>query len=349
MGQNAHVSTIRKQTIGIDVSSKTLQVRLGQKTDSEQLLYSPPDCFANTGRGFDRFWEWVQRQTDGSAPLWFVMEATGVYYEGIAHYLHQAGANVCVLVASRAKHYAKSLPIKSKTDAIDARILAQYGLERRPRSWKPASPRLRQIKALLRERQALCEQHTRLSNRLHAARRAWQHPQSTIERLIERIGQLEDYLDQIDEELQALWKPEQVLAEPIERIAGINGVGEQTILQVVAETNGFALIDSRQQLASYSGLDVVLDESGDHKGSNKISKHGNAHIRRALYMPALSAIQHNPALKAFYERLVAKNPKRKLIALTAVMRKLLLLIYSLWKSGQHYDPDFHYRQITEVA
>ncbi|MDR8394683.1 IS110 family transposase, partial [Aliifodinibius sp. S!AR15-10] len=98
------------------------------------------------------------------------------------------------------------------------------------------------------------------------------------------------------------------MADPIRRIGQITGLSNQSVLQVVAETNGFALIRNRNQLASYAGLDVVLDQSGQRQGTSKISKQGNAHIRRALYMPAVSASQHNRALRVFYQRLVAKHP-----------------------------------------
>ncbi|MGK7369301.1 MAG: IS110 family transposase [Candidatus Halalkalibacterium sp. M3_1C_030] len=339
---------IHTQSVGIDVSEATLEVRVGSAS-SRQSNFTRPRSFSNTEDGYHRMLEWV-RSKKHTDKYWFIMEATGVYYEELAYYLHQADRQVCVLVPNRAKHYAKSLPIDSKTDAIDARVLAQYGLERRPRRWQPGSRVLRSIKALLRERQQLKKQQTQLKNRLHAVRRAWEHPQSSLQRMVDHIEHIAGYLQQIERQLDQLWQSERQLAEPIQRIAEICGLGRQSVLEVVAETNGFALINNRNQLASYSGLDVILDQSGNRQGATKISKRGNAHIRRALYMPALSAIQHNKALKAFYQRLLEKcseDDKKK--AVVAVMRKLLLLIYSLWKSGQSYDPDFHYRQITKTT
>lgn len=339
-------SDIPQQAVGIDIASNTLQMRLGSFDQNGQYQYSTCQEFANKEAGFKQMLSWLQSRTDIMG-CWFVMEATGVYYEQLAYFLHHKGLRVCVLVARRAKHWAKSLPIKSKTDQIDARLLARYGLERRPQRWRPTSEKLRQIKMLLRERQQLKKQQTQLKNRLHAARKAWDHPQSSIERMIDHIHQISDYITEIAEQLERLWQSEEQLAEPIQRIAEIGGVGTDTVLTVAAETNGFALITNRNQLASYSGLDVVMDQSGKRQGPTKISKQGNTHIRRALYMPALSAIQHNKALKAFYQRLLKKcSDDNRKKAVTAVMRKLLLLIYSLWKSGQPYDPDFHYQQIT---
>ncbi len=290
---------IHTQSVGIDISAETLKVRLGAAPSGGQFHFTRPRSFSNIEEGFRRMLEWVRskKQTD---QCWFIMEATGVYYEELAYYLHQADRLVCVLVPNRAYHWAQSLPIKSKTDALDARLLARYGLERQPERWQPGSQRLQRIKALLRERQQLKKQQTQLKNRLHAARRAWQHPQSSLQRMTDHIEQIAGYVQQIERQLDQLWQSERQLAEPIRRIAEICGLGRQSVLEVVAETNGFALISNRNQLASYSGLDVVLDQSGNRQGATKISKRGNAHIRRALYMPALSAIQHNKALKAFY-------------------------------------------------
>ena len=326
-----------------------LEVRLGAISTQDQMEFSSSNSFSNSKQGFHRLLEWIQAHVDVLEKVWFIMEATGVYYEELAYFLHEAGCQVYVLVANRAKHYAQSLPVKSKTDAIDARILARYGLERSPRAWDPVSEQLRRIKLFLRERHQLKKQRTQLKNRLHAARQRWQHPDSSLQRLVDHIERINDYLRQIGQQLERLWRSDRQLAEPIKRIAQVGGVGTKTVLEVIAETNGFALINNRNQLASYAGLDVVLDQSGKRVGATKISKQGNAHIRRVVYMPAVCASRHNRALKAFYERLVAKHSDRKKIALVAVMRKLLLLIYSLWKSGQEYNPEFHYRQISGKA
>ena len=344
--KNSHV---RKQSVGIDVASDTLDVCIGAVSTHDQLNFSSSKTFSNRSQGFHRIMEWVQTHLGDTENIWFVMEATGVYYEELAYFLHEAGCKVCVLVASRAKHYAQSLPVKSKTDAIDARILARYGLERTPIAWNPASEQLRQIKLLVRERHQLKKQRTRLKNRLHAARQRWQHPHSSMQRLTDHIEQINEYLRQIGQELEQLWQSDQQLSEPIKRIAQVGGIGKKTVLEIIAETNGFALVTNRNQLASYAGLDVVIDQSGKRIGATKISKQGNVYIRQTLYMPAVCASRYNRALQAFYERLVAKHPDRKKIALVAVMRKLLLLIYSLWKSGQTYDPQMHYQQITGGA
>ncbi|MCX2679113.1 transposase [Galbibacter sp. EGI 63066] len=120
------------------------------------------------------------------------------------------------------------------------------------------------------------------------------------------------------------------------------------VTRVIAETNGFLLFNSIRQLVSYAGLDVTQDQSGQYKGKSRLSKKGNAHLREALYMPALCAATHNENLKAFYFRLNEKfNHKKQ--SLVAVMRKLLILIYTLWKSGQEYNPQHQWQEKRREA
>ncbi|MBK6931929.1 MAG: IS110 family transposase [Saprospirales bacterium] len=112
-------------------------------------------------------------------------------------------------------------------------------------------------------------------------------------------------------------------------------------MTIISETNGFELIENKAQLVSYAGYDVVERQSGSSiKGKTRISKKGNAHIRRALHYPALSAARYDPNLHALYQRVVERNPKAKMVALVAVQRKLLVLIYTLFKNNMEYDPNY---------
>nr|WP_243900457.1 transposase [Hymenobacter defluvii] len=112
-----------------------------------------------------------------------------------------------------------------------------------------------------------------------------------------------------------------------------------TAIIVVAETSGFALVENERQLASYAGLNVVQRQSGLLARATRISKRGNTRLRTALYLPALSSLRHNPRQIAFYARLRTRHPSGK-PGVIAVMRKLLVLCYSLWKNDQAYNPDY---------
>jgi transposase len=112
----------------------------------------------------------------------------------------------------------------------------------------------------------------------------------------------------------------------------------------MAETSGFALVENERQLASYAGLDVVERQSGSTSHATTISRRGNTRLRTALYLPAVSSLRYNPHQRAFYARLRARQPSGK-PGVIAVMRKLLLLCYALWKKDQVYDPQFQPAQL----
>jgi transposase len=127
----------------------------------------------------------------------------------------------------------------------------------------------------------------------------------------------------------------------VDNVCSIKGVGLLTALIVISETNGFELIENKAQLVSYAGSDVVERQSGSSiRGKTRISKKGNAHIRRALHYPALSAVRYEGQLGDLYKRVTLRNPKVKMIGLVAVQRKLLVLIYTLFKKNQPYDPNY---------
>lgn len=162
---------------------------------------------------------------------------------------------------------------------------------------------------------------------------------------------LSNTLKTIDKELLVLEKQikqlidkDALLKNKYEKISVIKGVGLLTFAVLVAETNGFALFENQRQLVSYAGYDVVENQSGNKVGKTRISKKGNTRIRRILYMPALCAVTHQePGLKALYERVYSRSGI-KMKGYVAVQKKLLCLIYTLWKKDQAYDPAFGQKQ-----
>ena len=130
------------------------------------------------------------------------------------------------------------------------------------------------------------------------------------------------------------------LARKLAHLTSVPGIGLTTAMVVVAETSGFELLENERQLASYAGLDVVQRQSGLSAGATRISGRGNVRLRTALYLPAVSSLRFNPQQMAFYDRLRARQPSGK-PGVIAVMRKLLLPCYSLWKNDCAYDPHYH--------
>jgi transposase len=267
------------------------------------------------------------------------MEATGVYYEQLAHFLLQNNYQVAVILPNKIRNYAKSLESKSKTDPIDAATITRFGLERLLKLWTPPSETLKTLRDLCREYHCLKTNITEIKNQLHALKASFKPHRESFKRKTQLLKFLEHQVSLIKKELRALVKSDPALAQHLKQISTTKGLGDITILTVLAETRCFEFVTNQKQLASYAGLDVVFNDSGLKKGRTAISKKGNKFIRKALFMPALSACRANPKMKELYKRLVAKGKNKKL-AIIAVARKLLLLIYTLWKTNSVYIQDY---------
>lgn len=333
-----------KQCIGIDVSKDYLDCCMGSSDSEEHQTFSKSRKFSNTEEGFRELLKWVNTQKLTQEIL-FVMEATGVYYENLAYWLNNEDQKLCVLLANKVKYFAKSLNVKTKTDSKDAKLLSLLGLERKLDLWHMPSKALREIKFLSREYRENKAKLVLIKNQLHARNHSYGCPESTANRLKKQIILLETQLLEVEAELRAQVMSDSVLYDKIARICTIPGVRFITAICIVAETNAFVLVENAKQLVSYSGLDIQHNQSGLKEGKTKISKKGNSFIRNALYMPALSASKHNPNLKDFYNLLCERKPAKK-IAVTAVARKLLILIYILWKNDSEFNPQYEQQKVA---
>jgi transposase len=304
--------------------------------------------FSNDNKSFEKLVNWIDKKKDHSVEESYTLEFTGVYHENLAFFLKEKGKRVQMVIPSKSKKYCESLSIVSKTDKLDAQSLSWLGLERKLKEWEPISGIFIPMRSLTREREELLKEKTIISNRLHAANKKAIMPASTIKRCEERLEILIAQLEEIEKELADLIKSDEEVNRKLNIILTIKGVGLICATTVIAETNGFAAILNQKQLTSYAGYDVKLRESGKYKGRSKISKQGNAHIRRIMHFPAQSAITYNKPLAAFYKRVNEKKHKA-MIAGVGVQRKLLCMIYSIWKSEKAYDPNYEInRQHTEL-
>lgn len=329
---------IEKKCIGIDISKNLLDCCIGTTNDYQQQAFSKVKEFSNCEKGFNKLISWVDKY-DTCKDVHYIMEATGIYYENLAYWLYEKGLNVSVLLPNKVNHFAKSHNIKTKTDWVDAQIISKMGIERNLQHWTVPSKIMREIKYLARDYRELKAKITCTKNQLHAKTHGYQCPQSIERRLKKQIKVLESMLLDVEAELRVLVMSDSSLSEKIERLETIPGVSFMTVICVLGETNAFALVQNAKQLVSYCGLDIRHNQSGIKQGKTRISKKGNSFIRHALYMPALCASIHNPTLQSFYSRLAERKPAKKM-AVTAVARKLLILIYVLWKNQTEYDPNY---------
>lgn len=332
---------IARQVLGIDVAQKELVVCLGRvyDVDWELELYAHR-VFPNTNRGFSAMILWVKKLTTENIPVRYVMEATGVYHEALAYFLEGKGHDVSIVLPNKISNYFRTLDVKTITDKTASEAIARFGLERKLDNWQHPKEIFRELKQLTRERDQIVEDRTVSKNQLHAEQTQAFPNKKSISRVKARIRLLNKQEVEIKAEVALLVKGEKEVARSVEIICSIPGVGLLTAVTVLAETNGFELIRNKRQLTSYAGLDVQEKQSGTSvKGKSKISKKGNRHLRKSLHMPALSAIRNEERFTVLFVRLVSKHGV-KMKAAVAVQRKLLEMIYTLYKANTPYDKDF---------
>ncbi len=292
---------IKKQSIGIDISKATFTACLCQRSADGQLTFSKVVSFSNESKGYNQFLRWVKGVTITGPELVFLMEATGVYYENLAHHLHKVKKTVYVVLANTSKHYFFSLNIKTKTDVVYARILSQFGAERVHKPWSPPPAALLQLRNLTRYYAQLQEQKTVLGNIKHSKDCSHDIQSFIIKSNKTLIAEIDKQIAKCLTEIKRLVELDKELKSRIHKLATIKGVGLITIITILAETMGFEQFRSAKQLVSYAGYDVVQRESGTSiEGKTRISKKGNRYIRNALYFPAMVACRFNPGLKETY-------------------------------------------------
>lgn len=330
---------MEKRSVGIDISKDSFTACVCVRKDFE-LIFSPVGKFKNEKQGFNQFLKWVRKTGKNLSEVNFLMEATGVYYEKLAYHLDKLKFEVNVVLPNTSKHYFSSLNIKTKTDEVDARVLSQMAVERKHHRWQAPSPVYLELRNLTRYYVQLQEQKTSFGNMEHSKEHSAEALVIVLKMNKQMITHLEKQLLKLRAEIERVCKSDTELWTRVEKLLTIKGVGLITIATILAETFGFAQTINAKQLASYAGYDVVQRESGTSiKGKTRISKKGNRYIRNALYFPAMVACRYNPLLKENYIRIIQKKPS-KMVGQVAIQRKLLLLIYSLWKNDSIFDPEY---------
>ena len=334
-----------KYSLGIDMACKTFHACLSVMEPDQKVKVKASATFFNHGEGFTLLLSWIHKHYKQQQwPLIIVMEATGVYYESCALALFRSGYKVSVVLPNVAKKYLQSLGQKTKNDRIDARGLAQMGAERALDSWQPMDAFFYTLRSYTRQHESLQNTKTILNNQRHAVEHQ-AHPNALVETQLKAlIANIDTQLKELATAIERhLHSDEQVWGK-VQGICKVKGVGVLSVAVVVAETNGFVLFKNIPQLVSYAGYDVVEDQSGKRVGKTKISKHGNGHIRRALYMPSLHAAHwEGSVFERLYQRIFEKS-RIKMKGYVAVQKKLLVIIYSLWKKDEAYDTAYGQNQ-----
>ena len=335
------MSTIIKWSLGIDVGSKFIRCCLSSIDMAQAVKIKASRKLPNTPAGLQELLQWIKKHyKDQPVPLSITMEATGVYYERCALLLQKEGLRVSVVLPTKAKRYMQALGLKSKNDKIDAEGLARMGAEQQLKQWSAASSLYYELRLLTRQHEDLQKSITSFTNQLHAAEHGMYRFEDIENNYKEMITKLQTLCRQVKEAIDEVIERDEILQEKVKLFCSIKGVGTLTAATIIAETNGFALFENIKQLISYAGYDVVENQSGDHIGKTKISKKGNSHIRRILHMPALNVVAYE--VKPFsdlYQR-VHLRTNIKMKGYVAVQKKLLAMMYTLWKRNEMFEPDY---------
>ena len=314
---------------GIEVSQLTLVVALRAHDHDEALREFP-----NTSEGHQAVLRFFER---AAGPVRVALESTGLYGLDLALCLHQARVAVMVANPRAVRHFATALMQRSKNDQLDAAVLREFAARMPFQSWRPPSAVALKLVAVARRLEALTDMMAAEKNRRHAASLSEALP-AIIRRDLQRSIQTQQRaIDRLTRAAQEFILADLELARRYELLLSIPGFGATSTVHILAELTLLpAGMDVRQWVA-YAGLDPREYTSGTsvHK-KVRISKAGNRHLRRALYMPALVAVQHEPHLRAYYEHLQARG-KTKMQALVATMRKLLHAIFGMFKHHQPFD------------
>lgn len=330
---------INRQCLGIDCAKKDFMTSLAVADQSQQIEHKTTHKFLMNDAGFKVFQKWIGKHCDASLPLVIVLEATGVYHEKLLNFLYDLGYAVALVHPKRAKDFSKTLEVKKVTDKIASRYLATMGLEKKLPLWIKPKQIFRDMRVLTREQDQIQGKITMIKNEMEAEVYRQAVNKSTLKRLTAELKLLKSHKADVLKEIKAIVKTDEQLQKKISDLETIPGVGFQTASVIVAETQGFAQVKNKRQLVSYCGLDVINQESGTSINTKrKISKKGNRRIRKALHMPALTSITHGEN-KALFLRIVGRTGI-KMKGVVASQRKLLILMYTLWKNDTQFDPDY---------
>ena len=329
-----------KYAVGNDISKDKFDACISVINTEQRVKVVASRTFLNQKSGFKEFAEWINKKCKEQLPIVVNMEATGIYYERLAFYLNKRDYFVSVVLPNKSKKYMQSLGLKSKNDKIDAQGLSRMAAEQRLEQWEAPTESVMLLRSITRQRESLQAVRTQFNNQLLA----YICGEYVNPAIIKQLKTTIELLDQQIKETEVLIKEElekdDVLKIKVSKITKVKGLGVITVATVLAETNCFKMFKNQRQLVSYSGYDVIENQSGKHVGRTKISKKGNSHIRRILHMPAMCVVTNNePVFRSLYERVFARS-KMKMKAYVAVQRKLLVLIYTLWKNETDYDPNY---------
>jgi transposase len=312
--------------LGIDLAKLTFDATLLSSTGAQ-----PYHSFPNTPEGFRALQTWLEEHN--VTELHACMEATNIYWEALATWLHARGYTVSVVNPARIKGYAQATMQRNKTDKLDSAIIASFCATHRPSAWQPLSEAHKRLRALVRHREDLLQTQLQQQNRLRDTTDAL--VRASLQAVLDTIAA---QLEAVDRTIKEHVAAHAELAANLGLLTTIVGIGVVTAAKVLGEFADLGEYETAKAAAADAGLTPSHFESGTSvRRRPRLSKVGKAGIRAALYWPAITAMRRCPACKAYAERLAARGKPKKVI-IGAVMRKLVHIIYGVLKHRTPYDP-----------
>ena len=315
-----------KSIVGIDISKKKFDATVLLKDGNQRHRF-----FANTKEGFEQLKKWLEDL--GIQEAHCCMEATGCYGEPLAFFMHEKGYKISIVNPARIKAYARSEGVRTKTDKVDSRIIARFCKAQRPLLWAPLSPAEQQLKELYRCLQSLQEDRVRLSNRLEKIEKKTTPVSEIWKDLLLSIKIKEK---DVECKIHELLQNNKELKTQVDLLKTIPGVKDKTAVAILSELPNIKNFKNAKEVAAFAGLTPYVRQSGTSlRGKGVLSKVGSPQLRKALYMPAIVAKNHNPLLKEFSAHLSAKG-KHSMTIIAAIMRKLLHIIFGVLKTEKPF-------------
>ena len=313
---------MKKICVGIDIAKLTFVAAI--KVNEKNKVKS----FSNNEDGFKNFIEWLQNFSAENCHC--CMESTGKYGNALALFLHKNNHVISMVNPAKIKYFMKSQLARNKTDSVDAKLICKYCELFSPLQWEPLPAETQELQALVKRLDTLNKMALQEQNRLENVE------QIIKESINDHIIYLKNAIKNIEKMIVRHIDANSVLKKDSELLKSIPGIGEKTANKTLAFLGHIKDFDKAKQVAAFIGINPQHAQSGTSLNHSHISKTGDAELRKMLYMPALVAIQCEPNIKAFYEKLVCKGKPKK-VAICAVMRKLVHIIYGVLKSQKPFD------------
>lgn len=220
---------MKKIIIGIDISMDDFHACIKVRTVDGAIKIKGTHSFENTDKSFEELLGWSLKQNKDNSPVVFVMEATGVYYENLAYFLYASGQKVCVVLANKVKSYIKSLNIKTKTDKVDSKVIAGFGMDRELDPWQPMSPVYKSLRDLCRELLSIKKDLQRAKCQLHAMKKSHEKMESIIDLKAEQVQFYEKAIKLLREEIKGIVNKDAALKDKIRKVQTTPGLGFETM------------------------------------------------------------------------------------------------------------------------